>query len=132
MTPKLKIIGAKKGSCYRDSWHILLANFKKVPSLRLVHGYPILSKGRNKGKRYGHAWVEFKDAGSAFVIDHRFQKTLFDKTLYYRSGKIREKHCSRYTVRQAVRQTEKTGHYGPWAKVRIRSEIVFRSPKASR
>lgn len=113
---KLKTVEYKPGLCYSVAMELLLRNYSKIQSLRLVHGYPILNKGKRKGKRFGHAWLELVVHCDEKVIDPSNQTVLVHKPIYYILGHIVEEDCHIYTVDEAVELMTGTQHCGPWVE----------------
>lgn len=116
MNQKLNLIRVKHelGCCYATCVELLLTNTFNYPDMKLVHGYPRLSAGPNKGKLFGHAWLEIELEGLTFAIDPKYQRHPFNKDAYYMKGQIDEKFCTRYTVTEVIEYLDKKGHYGPW------------------
>ena len=95
----------KLGNCYESSWKL---HSKKYPVL--VHGIVTGSAGKIKGKKFGHAWLEFEN-GISFCYDAELDQ-LFPLELYYRAGKI--EYTRKYSLWLAVKESTIHGTYGPW------------------
>ncbi len=124
---KLRTVEWVPGQCYQASMEFLLRNFQRVQSLRLVHGYPVLNRGRKVGQRFGHAWLELIWRCEEKVIDVCNQTVTVPKEVYYAVGKIEAEKCHVYTVDEAIELMEETKHCGPWVK--SGPEIVFAKRK---
>ena len=98
----------KGGNCYQVAFDTLIEN----PNAKLVHGV-VTGQGPIEGIQYTHAWVEDGDE----IIDNTLSPNLrrLPKQLYYALGNI--DITRKYTYKQALEQTIKTGHYGYWDKV---------------
>ena len=110
------------GDCYGSAWNE--CQYGKTASgigdalkkagarnheILLVHGYPTVSAGKNKGKKMGHAWVE---VGGDLVVDH---ERIVPAGLYYSTGRIDPKHASKYTREESMRHAMKLRTYGPFS-----------------
>lgn len=107
----------QRHSCYKDCHTIVTSLNSDCIVARIVHGYPTVAIGKNKGARYGHAWVEFAIGNTCWCVDHLFLDTPIPKAAFYAIGEIQEKQLSRYTFRESVRLLLERGHYGPWNEV---------------
>jgi hypothetical protein len=110
---KFKTVKFVPGCCYETCIELLLLN-STIESLRLVHGYPRLVKGPNKGQRFGHAWLELINKGCEVVVDSSNQSKYTSKPLYYIVGRIEAAKCHIYTVDQAIEMLDEAKHCGPW------------------
>jgi hypothetical protein len=97
----------KLGDCYVAAGRYMLDHGSRRPIV-LVHG-DVIGQGRLEGVKYGHAWIVDGD----MVIDKSNGRDLkIDKDLYYMIGQITNTH--KYTYKQTLEKTTKTGHWGPW------------------
>lgn len=109
-----------KGDCFSVAAHLVEDN----PDYVLCHGEPIGTGKANKGKRFGHAWVEYAD--NEITLSGRTIRftTVIDKAnghnielpaeLYYAFGRIDPDTVRRYTREEAAAEMLRHGHYGPW------------------
>ena len=79
-------------------------------NLKLAHGIVTGTGGNVKGKKYGHAWLEMKDA---LVIDTEQNVTL-PKDRYYQIGNIDSSKVKLYDFQEVSQWLQKSGTYGPW------------------
>lgn len=101
------------GQCYRDCFLLL----EEHPDWVLVHGYPTLTGGPYRGRRYGHAWLERLDEqGLAWCVNHLLPDTPIPAPLFYLVGRIDAKLCRRYTLEEARLRALETGVYGDWGE----------------
>ena len=95
-------------NCYQDAYNHLL-NFNGayafVGDWKLCHGVATLAMGPNKGREYGHAWIET----DTVVFD---QDIVIIKSVYYRIGKIR--NVRRFKLKEALEFSLREKHFGPW------------------
>lgn len=117
-----------KGNCYEKSLELFAKMYDELDNLVLVHGYPRLTTDDDdKGKLFGHAWLEFKAVVPLYVGDEQrgsvdleycldFQKPDHPcpKAIYYEVGQINPAFVTHYTLEQALEQLELKGHVGPW------------------
>lgn len=100
-----------------------LPEFKLPEGAELVHGYPRLqreSEGHPAGTKYGHAWVEFRNAdgsrGTTMVWDPLTLNVL-PSAIYYKIGRIDSSECQRYDRQEARAMAARHETYGPWEDV---------------
>jgi len=96
------------GNCYYSAYNNMGG---KYPIL--VHGIVTGTKGKLEGLEYGHAWLEFERDGIEWCYDSETDKE-FPKVLFYRVGNV--EYTKKYTPMEAVVESLKFGHYGPWDK----------------
>jgi hypothetical protein len=96
------------GKCYMSAYQAI-TSFKYDDSWKLVHGIAKLTRGHQKGKEFGHAWIENDEE----VFDTETGKTIA-KAVYYYAGKI--SYTREYTSSEAMEEAMNSGHYGPWDK----------------
>ena len=107
------------GDCYEKAVLAILrpqfyARDLKDYDLTLVHGEVLGTGGNAEGIRYGHAWLEYKDQGTDWVIDRSNGRDgKIPKRLYYQAGNIKD-NIYRYTKKQASKLMNEFNHYGPW------------------
>jgi len=94
-----------KGTCYEDSFLIVLSHSESNGYPRLIHGTVY---SFHFGKRIKHAWVELNhrsilDAASGHIFHHEQWKIL---------AQPRRLHI--YTLEQARDMVLLHGTYGPW------------------
>lgn len=111
----MQVKQANPGECYAEAFRLLDS---APPGAVLVHGYPTLCDGPHKGRRFGHAWVEYPDeqTGQMICLDYQKPTQPFFQCLFYLVGRIEPAECKRYSWREALRMADKHGHYGPWGK----------------
>ena len=109
-----------KGNCYEQTLELLVQNMGKQ-NVRVVHGYPRLLAGKHKGKKFGHAWLEFEETLELsfpitlrYCLDRLKPEEPLLQALYYHVGRIDASECTRYTAREALALIRTTGHSGPW------------------
>ena len=109
--PRVNVRNA--GNCYRETATMII---EAMPDdAMLVHGYPRLTGGKHRGRKFGHAWVEREVDGIMWCYDHQRDEPII-AVLYYAIGQIDASETKRYTRRQAIRNTLRTKRYGPWGK----------------
>lgn len=86
-----------------------------VGGLVLCHGVCTLTGGRDRGKAFGHAWIENQN----LVFDGEIG-TAVDRSRYYAIGKVRD--VRRFTLKQVCAEGLKRRHYGPWNPAITRAE----------
>ena len=100
----------KNGDCYDAAYKYITTH--NDPSLRVVHGM-VDGQGPLKGIRYDHAWIEKGD----MVIDTSNGKNLeIPKIVYYAIGNIKENQLIRYTQKEAMAASLKSGRTSGWSK----------------
>lgn len=118
----------RRGRCYELSGAYLLDHGDSDPTLRLVHGWPIMqSGGEYAGLRFGHAWVERVRAipvpvngGEGFAtIEIReswdsVSRQWFPTDLFRSLGQIEPDQCQTYDLSDLRSLAVATGHWGPW------------------
>jgi len=108
---KLKqiLLEGKMGDCYQAAGRLIM-NFIGDENHILVHGM-VNGQGMLESKRYGHAWVEYKNK----VLDHSNGRKLeIPKDAYYAIGRINSKECKYYDPGKAAGWMLKEKHWGPW------------------
>lgn len=87
-----------------------------IENVHVVHGLPIGTGGVVLGKRYWHAWVEFRMFDIDFVCDRSTdpQRQSEVSRWYYEAGTLDEEHVWRFTPEQALQEMMDREHYGPW------------------
>ena len=88
------------------------------PGSVLVHGYPRLTKGPDKGSKFGHAWLETGRNGMTLCFDPVAQ-ILVPSDVYYAVGQIEEIECRRYSPSEARGMALEHDMYGPWEDIPI-------------
>ena len=81
--------------------------------MRIVQA-EVTGQGPIAGVEFGHSWAESEGKVYDFQLGKR---TIIDKEMYYRIGKIQRDDPSKYrsyTVEQARQKLLKTKQYGPW------------------
>lgn len=117
----------RRGRCYELSGAYLLDHGLTDPTLRLVHGWPILQAGDSAGLRYGHAWIERLRAlpvptpeGDGFHLVEISESwdsvtdTWIPTALYRMAGRIDPEACHVYDLPDLRSHAVATGHWGPW------------------
>lgn len=102
------------GDCYIASAKFLLDNhyiFTENHTPLLCHGVVTGTSGPNKGKQFGHAWIE---AGDVFIDCANDKIIEGSKELYYAIGNINPDSVNRYSVRRVREMLIKYETYGPW------------------
>lgn len=98
--------------------------FCKKPNAKVIHGI-VQGRGPLKGKRIGHAWVEWDE--SLFDSGGRTVRMAYDATVgeggtavpadwYRQAGKVNPKQVKEYTCKEAASLALACEHYGPWKK----------------
>lgn len=105
---------ATPGNCYEDCLHLLCEH----PTWILVHGFPCLADGPDKGKRYGHAWMEYELMGITWCLDHLHQDMPIPAALFYHVGKINPLHCAYYRAQDVFELMETMGVSSPWVEMK--------------
>ena len=116
---------ARLGRCYELALKRLHDPTSKLPSSTvLVHGYPTLTGGPDKGRLYGHAWLEWEDRipiagmrGAAIELRMCWDpvaEIVAPAALYYKAGNIDPDLCSRYSRFQSLLEQLEHENYGPW------------------
>ena len=119
---------SRRGRCYELSGSYLLAHGDSDPTLRLVHGWPVMqSGGEHAGLRYGHAWVERVrslpvpvNGGEGFaMIEFReswdsVSRQWFPTALWRSIGRIDPDQCRTYDLSDLCSLAVDSGHWGPW------------------
>lgn len=101
-----------KGDCFRAAWR-LMVDLGPNDGLRLVHGLVVGAKGKVKGRRFPHAWVELNQV----VLDYsNGRKFIVRRAAYYAAGKVSK--TVKYTYRDGIRKACRFKHYGPWKGVK--------------
>lgn len=102
------------GDCFEAALLLFLELFEDDPSVRLVHGCPILQAGKYKGRPYAHGWVEITGTvEQVIVLDYsNGKKVITTQQDYYLVGKITQIH--RYDQFQVREMLKKYDHYGDW------------------
>jgi len=77
----------------------------------LVQGWPVLSAGPYKGRRYGHAWIELPLLG--LVWDH-LRNQWIQRDVFYQAGELSDEFLTRYDRDEALVMVELHEHAGPW------------------
>lgn len=110
-----------RGRCYQAAHRALLQQYCEKPNAKLVHGI-VQGRGPLRGKRIGHAWVEWDEptpiAGQAL-------RMAFDATAgetgteipaeYYRKiARVSNRQVREYSCEAATILTLRCAHYGPW------------------
>lgn len=132
MEIQFKKIRPKLHHCYQDCFRILEKNHKLIPNLLLVHGFPAFQQGPQKGKRFGHAWIEYRPTKrhKPLVIEALYQERHVAQWIYYSLGNINPEECLYYTYEEALLLANSTENYGPWVKTP--RHIRFHSVKKER
>ena len=105
-----------KGNCYKVAGERVLVGSS---DLVLVHGIVVGSGGSVKGKRYGHAWVEYMhpDAPIWVVEDNsNGNSTVLPRDYYYQIAQHDPSDQERYSESQAREMVFKHRTWGPWDK----------------
>lgn len=98
----------KKGDCYIVAGHYIVES--KANNILLCHGI-VSGRGKLKGLRIGHAWIEMGDV----VLDHsNWGSIVMRKEQYYKIGEIKELDVKKYAKAEAIKLMLKTKHYGSW------------------
>jgi hypothetical protein len=104
--------------CFDDALDFVTERMKEDPKglenkLLVVHGIVLMPSGPDEGEPYAHAWVE---EGSLV-----WQGGILDGERVYWSvewsefrDELRVQEATRYTLRQAYMENQRTNHYGPW------------------
>jgi len=97
----------KKGKCYESAYKAMC---KKYPIL--VHGIVTGTMEPIKGKKFGHAWLEYDDEnGIRWCFDTESGKHI-PQVLYYHVGNV--EYTSKYDVKTALIESLRVSTYGPW------------------
>lgn len=122
-----------KGLCYKAANKALFKRYCKKPGARLVHGV-VQGKGALRGKRIGHAWVEWDEPVPVAGHPGMAIRMAFDATVgeqgaelpaeYYRKiARVSNRQVREYDCEQALVFVLKCGHWGPWtARERARKK----------
>jgi hypothetical protein len=111
--------------CFDDALDYIEFRLKENPKLgrtdrlKLVHGICLMPEGPRAGTPYAHAWVQETTPESvqvwqgALLEGHRvfFSVSLEDFTANYRPQDV-----TVYTLQEACRANDASGHYGPWVE----------------
>lgn len=99
------------GDCFMVAANMVADNqfIGKFKDPVLVHGMA-LGRGKIRGVRFSHAWVE--DGDEVFDHSNGLRIDGLPRDAYYAIGKIED--TARYTVRETRRLLLKLQHYGPW------------------
>ena len=126
LTPcRNKSMNAKKeptaitGDCYLAArstlFELWIKKERKEPDIKdvfLVHGTVVPRLGSAAQKRIDHAWVEIN--GDIVVDNSNGNDITITKVEYFEMLDAVEE--ARYTLQDAYREQNKTGHLGPWHK----------------
>lgn len=104
-------------TCFDDALDFvgrcLKVNRARGLEMIIVHGILLSPAGPTRDEPFAHAWVEYNGEvwQDAFLGDQRVSYAVaraeFEKT-------FRPQKETRYTVAEASRENERSGHYGPW------------------
>ena len=102
------------GKCFQSSIQKMIDLITKdkglADDIKLAHGIVTGQGGAVKGKKYGHAWLEIKDA---VVHDCEAGATLI-KNDYYKKGNIDPATVKLYDFQDVRYWISKEETYGPW------------------
>lgn len=107
--------------CFDDALDFIAARLQREPrdrdDLFLVHGIALAPSGPHAGEPFAHAWVEEWNGAHGVVWESGLLDGLqvcysVEHEEYYSALRIRE--FTRYTAREAWRENQRSGHYGPW------------------
>jgi len=106
----------RTGDCYRKSGMKIMEFPAGTPGevATLVHGVAIGTGRHNRGKPFGHAWIETVDGALVYDADH---DKVFPAVVFYSVGQIDPAQCQRYTRDEAVTMMLEHEHYGPWVEL---------------
>lgn len=125
-----------QGLCYHAANVALTKEYCEKPNARLVHGV-VQGRGPLRGKRIGHAWVEWDEPIPITGHPGMAIRMAFDATAgesgtelpaeYYRQlARVSAKQIREYTCEEATLFALKCGHWGPWRtrdKARTHSRV---------
>lgn len=121
-----------RGLCYEAAAKALIKEHCNKPNARLVQGV-VQGRGALRGKRIGHAWVEYDEPVPVAGHPNVTIRMAFDATTgesgttipaeYYRKvARVSDKQIREYTCEEAVTFAISCRHWGPWtAQDRTRS-----------
>ena len=118
MTAK-KQTTAITGDCYEAArstlFELWIKMERKEPDVKevfLVHGTVVPRLGSAANKRIDHAWVEIN--GDTVIDNSNGNSVTISKAKFFKLLDAVEE--ARYTLKDAYREQNKTGHLGPWHK----------------
>ena len=107
------------GDCYQaarstllDYWLLRHKGDPGVKDVFLVHGTIVPKLGPAASRRIDHAWVEVN--GDTVVESSNGRNITTSKAKYVEL--IQAVEDARYTLEEAYRELNRTGHCGPWHK----------------
>ena len=130
----------RRGRCY-DLAALYVLDHGGDDSLRLCHGWPVLTAGEHEGQRYGHAWVERSQVHrlpmhlGGVVSTHPIEITdCWDtmsqewcpQAIYYKCGQIESDRVIRYDFAELRGQLLEHEDYGPWHDSPYNNTAPFR------
>jgi hypothetical protein len=115
-------------TCFDDALDIIEANVRESPSLahtdELILAHGILLHP-DTGEPFAHAWVECSGwVGQAGFLNG--EKGVYGLPWENFAERMRPQDVTRYTVRQALEENNRSGHYGPWLE---KYDALCRNPK---
>lgn len=110
-----------EGTCFEDAVARLLRLRSGAVQVRarVAHGLPIGTGGAVEGKRYWHAWLEFKmdpRSDTYFVFDPTIGQDglVVSRSAYYEIAQLTDEHVWRFDYEQVVAEIDARQHWGPW------------------
>lgn len=102
--------------CFDDALDFIEERLRRNASalhLVLVHGIALGPSGPHEGEPFAHAWVEEDDvAWDCGMLDGQRVYYSLERGEFYASLRIQD--FTRYTLREAWQENQRSGHYGPW------------------
>lgn len=104
-------------TCFDDAldWIVfrLAADAGALDKLVLAHGICLIPEGPEEGRPFAHAWVEEGEEAWDFGILNG-EKVAYAQPKEQHAQNLRVQQATRYTVREAAHENQRSGHYGPW------------------
>jgi hypothetical protein len=97
------------GDCYQVAYDVVT---EEDQGLLLCHG-TATGQGPIEGIRFGHAWVENPEAGTALDFSND-SNVCMARERYYEIGQIDEDDVVRYSFEEALVNALHYRHFGPW------------------
>jgi hypothetical protein len=96
--------------CFDDAIEYIY-RARHTPPLTLVHGIAMASDGSRR--LYAHAWVEeYGKCWDCGIVEGQRLWYSVPREEFYAARQIQE--TTRYTLRQVLRENQRTGTTGPW------------------